>query len=82
MHWTFAPPGHHFRDVSLGSIAVYLHARFTQLGMLPDLDEALSLARNALELRPPGHHDRSISLSSVANHLRPRFNCCGILSDL
>ncbi|KAN0078070.1 hypothetical protein V8E55_010127 [Tylopilus felleus] len=40
------------RAIPLGNIASYLHIRFKQLGTLSDLNEAITLQRNALDLRP------------------------------
>ena len=76
------PQGHPIRAISLGNIASYLHARFTQLGTLSDLDEALALYRGSSELLPQGHPDRAVSLGNIANCLHCRFTQLGILSDL
>ncbi|KAF8546094.1 hypothetical protein OG21DRAFT_1491587 [Imleria badia] len=50
--------------------------------MLSDLEEALALERNALELFPEGHPGRSTSLSYLALYLHSRFKQLRMLSDL
>jgi hypothetical protein len=47
--------------------------RFQQGGQKSDLDEAVSLHRQALELFLPPHPDRSGSLNNLANALLTRF---------
>ncbi|KAG1807266.1 CHAT domain-containing protein [Suillus subaureus] len=76
------PPGHSDRSYSLNSLANSLRNRFTQLGVLSDLDESIELHRAALLLRPPSHSDRSESLNDLAVSLRDRFTQQGIPSDL
>lgn len=41
--------------------------------MIPDLDEAIMLSRDALELWPPGHSGRAVALYNLADNLRDRF---------
>ncbi|KAF8439106.1 hypothetical protein L210DRAFT_66607, partial [Boletus edulis BED1] len=50
---------HRDRWVALNKIASCLFTRYKQLGRVVDLDEAIVLDREALELRPQGHPDRS-----------------------
>ncbi|KAG0700577.1 CHAT domain-containing protein [Suillus ampliporus] len=76
------PPGHPRRSTFLSSLAISLHDRFEQQGVLSDLDEAIELYRAVLELCPPGHDDRSTSLDNLAISLQNRFNQRGVLSDL
>ena len=66
----------------MGNIANCFHARFTRLGTLSDLDEALVLYRNTLELLPQGHPGRIRSLAGIASCLYARFIRLGSLSDL
>jgi tetratricopeptide (TPR) repeat protein len=47
-----------------------------------DLEEAISLHREALELRPSPHPDRSQSLSNLGNALGDRYNYTGAATDL
>ena len=70
------------RPVLMVSLADLLYRRFKQRSAISDLDEALSLERNALELRPQGHPVRALSLATVAAYLYARFMELGTLSDL
>ena len=70
------------RHALIVNLADLLYIRFEQRGAISDLDEALALARNALELRPQGHPHRAISLGIIALYLHARFEQLGILSDL
>ena len=72
MYWNFSP-GHPYRANALGHLAASLHYRFEQRGTLYDLDEALALERNALELRLEGHPDRTRSLRNLAAYHHDRF---------
>ncbi|KAF8431483.1 CHAT domain-containing protein [Boletus edulis BED1] len=47
-----------------------------------DLDEAIVLRREALELCPQGHPDRSTYLNSLANSLSTRYKQLGATADL
>ena len=49
---------------------------------MEDLDEAIVLVREALELRPQGHPLRSDSLNSLANGLSTRYKRLGVMHDL
>jgi hypothetical protein len=60
--------------MSLNNLAIYLFTRYNQLGAIEDLDEAIVLDREALDLRQPGHPDRSVSLNNIANRLTTRYN--------
>lgn len=79
MHLTF---GH--RGILTGplNVADLLYARFKQLGSVSDLDEAIALARDALEPLPQGHLHRAVALANVAYYLNARFTQLGIPSDL
>ena len=46
--------------MSLNNLAVDLSTRYSQLGAMEDLNEAIVLDREALDLRPQGHPDRAI----------------------
>ena len=70
------------RSAVTNSLADLLYSQFVELGRISDLDEALALYRDALELRPQGHPDRLPSLAGLANCLYDRFNLLGTLSDL
>ena len=64
------------------SLADILYTRFEELGQMSDLEEALSLYRDALELRPQGHPDRALSLGNIANCIQARASRLGALADL
>jgi CHAT domain-containing protein len=49
---------------------------------MQDLDEAIVLDREALNLRPQGHPDRSMSLNNLALHLSTRYDQLGAMQDL
>jgi hypothetical protein len=52
------------------------------LGQHADLDQAMLLHGQALELRPSGHPNRSVSLDNLANTFQMRFEQSGQLGDL
>ena len=76
------PASHPNRAQSLNNIATGLHIRFEQRGVSKDLDEAISLHREALLLRPALDPERSMSLNNLANALQTRFNQRGVSNDL
>ena len=57
-------------------------SRYKQLGVMEDLDEAIVLGREALDLCPQGHHDRSMSLNNLADFLSFRWKQLGAMEDL
>jgi CHAT domain-containing protein/tetratricopeptide (TPR) repeat protein len=63
-------------------LADLLYTRFEQQGAILDLEEALALERNILELCPQGHPHRATSLGNLATSLHSRFQKLGTLSDL
>ena len=66
----------------LNNLASALWTRFEQGGQNSDLDEAISLHRQALELFLPPHPNRSDSLNNLASVLWTRFEQGGQKSDL
>ncbi|KAF8501303.1 CHAT domain-containing protein [Gautieria morchelliformis] len=70
------------RTRSFTGIASALVTRFEQSGRHEDLEEAISLHREALELRPAPHPLRSDSLNNIANALSTRFEQSGRHEDL
>ncbi|KAG2131138.1 TPR-like protein [Suillus cothurnatus] len=76
------PPGDPLQSQYLNNLAIRLGDRFTERGILSDLDECIELHRDALLLRPLGHSDRSYSLNNLAISLGNRFTEQGISSDL
>lgn len=49
---------------------------------MTDLDEAIVLAQQVLDMSPPGHPSRSVYLNSVATFLFDRYKRLGEMSDL
>ena len=76
------PTPHPDRSGSLNNIAIALQTRFEQRGGSNDLDEAISLHREALLLRPVPHPGRSVSLNNLASALKTRFEQQGASNDL
>jgi len=78
------PPWHPIRSTLLNNLAKALETRFDQQGqqLEGDLDNAILLCREALDLRPPPHPERPNSLNTLANALETRFNQQGRQGDL
>ncbi|KIJ91377.1 hypothetical protein K443DRAFT_14445, partial [Laccaria amethystina LaAM-08-1] len=70
------------RSTSLNNLAIALATRFEKRGASNDLDEAISLNREALLLSPAPHPDRFMSLNNLANALQNRFKQRGSSNDL
>ncbi|KDR74898.1 hypothetical protein GALMADRAFT_566661 [Galerina marginata CBS 339.88] len=68
--------------MSLNNLGWALQNRFKQQGAANDLDEAISMHREALLLRTAPHPDRSTSLNNLANTLQNRFKQQGATNDL
>ena len=68
--------------MTLNNLGGYLRGRFTKFGVNADLEEAISLHREALNLRPAGHPDRPISLNHLAGCLTIRFEKPDMPTDL
>ncbi|KAI0037284.1 hypothetical protein FA95DRAFT_208184, partial [Auriscalpium vulgare] len=77
------PVGHPKRSLSLTNLAATLSIHFDQLGEMADLEEAITLDREALHLRPVGHPGRSINLSNLAATMSTYFDQpVGQMADL
>ena len=70
------------RPALMVNLAKVLHTEFEQRGAISDLEEALVVARSALELCPQGHRHRTLILGDIAYYLHTRFHQLGTLSDL
>ena len=68
--------------MSLNTLADHLSARYKKLGAMEDLDEAIVLDQEALNLFLQGHHDQSTSLSNIADHLSSRYKQLRAMEDL
>ncbi|KIM73862.1 hypothetical protein PILCRDRAFT_80603 [Piloderma croceum F 1598] len=67
---------------SLSNLASALRLRFEHSGQCDDLDRAISLYRDLLELLPATRPDRSSDLNNLAAALNIRFNQLGLREDL
>jgi CHAT domain-containing protein/tetratricopeptide (TPR) repeat protein len=68
--------------MSLSNLAIGLSTQYEQLWVMQDLDEAIVLGREALDLRPTGHPLRSSCLNSLAIVLSNRYEQLGAMEDL
>ena len=68
--------------MALNNLSGRLYTRYNHLEAMEDLDEAIVLVREALDLRPQGHPDRAMSLNSLAIHLSSRYNQLRVMKDL
>ncbi|KAG6332696.1 hypothetical protein ID866_6393 [Astraeus odoratus] len=59
-----------------------MKSRYEAHGKMGDLEEAISLHQQALELCSVGHPNRSSSLGSLANCMQSRYESQGALEDL
>jgi len=76
------PIRHPKRLEILNNLACFLPTRFGQTGYVRDLDEAISLHRQALTFLPVLHPDRPGSLYNLANVLGTRFIETGVIADV
>jgi len=70
------------RSDFLNKLANALDTRYSETEQLDDLDECISLHRQALVLRPLPHPNRSTTLINLANAVDGRFRQTGQLADL
>ena len=63
-------------------LAIDLNHRYNELGATRDLEEAIVIAREAIDLCPAGHPDRSMSLNTLSVCLAIRHNQLGAMEDL
>ncbi|KAJ2930657.1 hypothetical protein H1R20_g6445, partial [Candolleomyces eurysporus] len=63
-------------------LAAVYRDRASQIGSLTDMDEAISLHREALQLRPSPDPDRSNSLANLGSALLDRYWLKGTMADL
>ena len=67
--------------MSLNNLAVGLSMRYKHLGKMEDLDEAIVLGREALELYLPGNADRWLVLNKLALRTSIRCKQLGVVDD-
>jgi hypothetical protein len=63
-------------------LASALHDRFAKIGLTADLEEAISMFREASSLCPAFHPNRFRYLKNLAHALETRSNISGNQSDL
>ncbi|KAI6008162.1 hypothetical protein F5J12DRAFT_65835 [Pisolithus orientalis] len=76
------PPGRRGRDDALFDLAWVLYEKFKKEHRIDDLNEAITLLRDVLELRPLGNHKRAVPLNSLAVCLSSRYDEQGEIDDL
>ncbi|KAL5520620.1 hypothetical protein ACEPAF_2621 [Sanghuangporus sanghuang] len=77
------PHGHADRSAILLMLSHLLYLRYKKWQGADDLGRAITLNRDALELRSEGHHpDRAVPLSNLAASLRSHFQQSGRMTDL
>ncbi|KAI5992113.1 hypothetical protein EDD15DRAFT_1031919 [Pisolithus albus] len=78
------PPGHDGRYVAVFNLALGLRQRYKKEEKIDDLNEAITLYRDSLELRPVENEegDRSDSLQNLAVCLWLRYRKLGAVDDL
>ena len=75
-------PGDNDHLSKLDALASALMSRFSLSGLPDDLDEAIALGKQMLELAPPGHASHSPVLSNMGQTLSRRFKLRGDDNDL
>ncbi|KAF8198897.1 CHAT domain-containing protein, partial [Mycena galopus ATCC 62051] len=70
------------RTGGLLNLGGFLMTRFRRLGDFGDLDRAVSIQEDALELTPDSHPDKAGLLENHSYFLYHRFECLGNLEDL
>ena len=68
--------------MSLTNLAIHLFSQYKQLGAVQDLDDAIVLNREALDLCLQGHPDRAVSLTNLAVDLSSQYKQLGVVQDL
>ncbi|KAL4063060.1 hypothetical protein V8B97DRAFT_2087713 [Scleroderma yunnanense] len=76
------PAGHSDRSTSLFNLVLCLFGQYDKQATLPDLQEAITLGRAALELCPPGHSNRDLVLNNLAFYLWCRYRQLNVDDDL
>jgi tetratricopeptide (TPR) repeat protein len=59
-----------------------LESRYERTGALPDLEEAIEVAKQAIALPPTDDPDRATRLNNLGNMLESRYEQAGTISDL
>ncbi len=81
-HPAFEEADERFRLAAWNDAAGAYLRRYWARGQLPDLNQALELWQQAVDLTPEGHPDRPTMLNNLANGLRDRYARTGTLQDL
>ncbi len=70
------------RPLHLSKLCVALQRRFDRTGAIEDLDQAITMGRQAVESIPADHPHRSTYLSNLGGALQRRFERTGLLENL
>ncbi|KAJ7939715.1 CHAT domain-containing protein [Mycena leptocephala] len=74
--------GHKGRGSLLNNLANALHTRFEQQGDAKDIDDCITLHKEALDTRPVSDPDRGSSLNNLASAIQTRFIQRGDSKDI
>ncbi|KAK4244031.1 CHAT domain-containing protein [Corynascus novoguineensis] len=66
----------------LNNLGVVFWSRYERTGEMADLEEAIRMARQAVESTPHDHQDRSRWMSNLGNKLQRRYKRTGEMADL
>ncbi|KAI3321054.1 hypothetical protein HD806DRAFT_504428 [Xylariaceae sp. AK1471] len=66
----------------LDYLRIRLSARYARTGALADLEEALKISRQVVDMTPIDHPDRAMRLNGLANRLSDRYLEVGKIDDL
>ena len=76
------PDGHPDDPSCFNDLATSFRFRFEHLGQLNDLEDAISIQREAVDLTPDGHPDKPTRLNNLGDSFLARFKLLGQLNDL
>ncbi|KAL0575285.1 hypothetical protein V5O48_006686 [Marasmius crinis-equi] len=79
---SLCPARHRRHAPALDQLAAAMRKRYDQTGKIEDVEEEITLHKEALQLRPEGHSDRPKSLNNLAKIIRVRFEMLGRSEDL
>jgi len=76
------PGNHPNRTWQLHNLRIRLSARYSRTGAITDLEEAIQLARQIIDMTPKHYPDRAEKLNGLANQLSDRYLRLGAATDL
>ncbi|THU76030.1 TPR-like protein, partial [Dendrothele bispora CBS 962.96] len=74
--------GHDDKAACLDSLGSALSLRFEHLGKLGDIENAILVSQQAVNLTPDGHADKAAWLNNLGNAFQRQFECLGKLRDI